>query len=87
MLAIMLGEEESKFVACQFSPVQQGNVVPIDIENKFYWNYSFSGPTGNYLHKVNNKNNRAKCKICSKLTVKTLEQRHWHCCGAFIGNF
>ena len=25
--------------------------------------------------------------ICSKLTIKTPEQHHWHCSGIFIGNF
>ena len=27
--------------------------------------------------KVNNKNTRKMCEICSKLTIKTLEPRHW----------
>ena len=27
----------------------------------------------NFLFKVNNRNNRKRCEICSKLTVKTLE--------------
>ena len=30
-----------------------------------------------YLSKVNNKNTGKKCEICSKLTIKTLEERHW----------
>ena len=30
---------------------------------------------GNYMFKVNNKITRARCKICSKLTIKTLERR------------
>ena len=29
-------------------------------------------PTGIYLLKVNNRNTRLKCKICSKVTIKTL---------------
>ena len=36
---------------------------------------------GIYLLKVNNRNSRTRCeiclKICSKLTIKTPEQRHW----------
>ena len=28
-------------------------------------------PAGNYMFKVNNKNSRTRCEICSKLTVKT----------------
>ena len=31
-------------------------------------------PTGNYMFKVNNRNTRARDKICSKLTVKTPER-------------
>ena len=30
---------------------------------------------GNYMFKVNNRNTRARCEICSKLTIKTPERR------------
>ena len=30
-------------------------------------------PAGIYLLKINNINNRARCEICSKLTIKTPE--------------
>ena len=36
--------------------------------------------------KVNNSNTRTRCEVCSKLTIKTLEQRHWCRSGAFIVN-
>ena len=29
------------------------------------------------LIKVNNRNNRTRCEICSKLTIKTAERRQW----------
>ena len=29
-----------------------------------------------YLPKVNSKNTRVKCKICSKITIKTQERCH-----------
>ena len=29
----------------------------------------------------------AMCEICWKLTIKTLERRHWHRSGVFIVNF
>ena len=29
-----------------------------------------------YLFKVNNRNSRKRCNICSKLTIKTPERRH-----------
>ena len=43
-------------------------------------------PAGNYMFKVNNKNTRTRCKICSKLT-KTPERCEWHHSGVFIVNF
>ena len=58
---------------------------------------------GIYVLKVNNRNTRtsceicsnkdtrttplALCEICSKLTIKTPERRHWRCSGVFIVNF
>ena len=41
-------------------------------------------PAGNYMLKVNNRNTRTRCEICSKLTIKTPEQRH---CSVSIVNF
>ena len=32
-------------------------------------------PAGNYLFKVNHRNTRTRCEICSKLKVKTPERR------------
>ena len=32
-------------------------------------------PAGNYMIKVNNKNTRTTCEICSKLIIKTSERR------------
>ena len=39
------------------------------------------------MFKVNNRNTRARCEICSKLTIKTPERRHWHRSAIFIVNF
>ena len=39
------------------------------------------------MFKVNNKNTRTRCEVCSKLTSKTPEQHHCHCSGVFIVNF
>ena len=44
-------------------------------------------PAGIYLFKVNNRNTRTRCEICSKLTIKTPERRHWRRSGVFIVNF
>ena len=46
-----------------------------------------SNPAGIYLFKVNNRNTRTRCEICSRLTIKTPERRHWHRSGVFIVNF
>ena len=32
---------------------------------------------GIYLLKVNNRNTRTRCEICSVLTIKIPERRHW----------
>ena len=39
-----------------------------------------------YLFKVNSENTRKRCEIFSKLTIKTLERRHWRRSGVFIVN-
>ena len=40
-------------------------------------------PANIYLLKVNNRNNRKRCEICSELTIKTPE-RHWRRSGVFV---
>ena len=32
-------------------------------------------PAGNYMFKVNSRNTRTRCEICSKLTIKIPERR------------
>ena len=44
-------------------------------------------PAGNYMFRVNSRNIRTRCKICSKLTIKIPERCHWHRSGIFIVNF
>ena len=44
-------------------------------------------PAGNYVFKVNNRNIRTRCEICSKLTIKTPERCHWRRSGVFIVTF
>ena len=39
------------------------------------------------MFKVNNGNTRTVCKICSKLAIKALEQRHWRRSIVFNINF
>ena len=40
-----------------------------------------------YLLKVNNRNSRTRCGICSKITIKTPECRQWRRSGVFNVNF
>ena len=49
-------------------------------------NFNYN-PVGNYMFKVNNRNTRTRCEICSKLTTKTPEPRYWRRSGVFIVNF
>ena len=44
-------------------------------------------PAGIYLLKVNKRNSRIRCEICSKLTIKTSEGRHWRRSDVFIVDF
>ena len=44
-------------------------------------------PAGIHLLKVDNKNTRTRCEICSKLTIKIPERHHWCLSGIFIVNF
>ena len=43
-------------------------------------------PAGIYLFKVNNRNTRTRCEICSELTINTPERRQRRS-GVFIVNF
>ena len=45
-----------------------------------------NSPADIYMFKVKNKNTRARCEICSKLTIKTPERRRRRF-GVFIVNF
>ena len=44
-------------------------------------------PVPIYLLKVNSRHTRTRFEICSKLTIKAPERRHWRCSGVFIVNF
>ena len=44
-------------------------------------------PANNYMFKVNSRNTKTRCEICSNLTIKTPEGRQLRCSGVFIVNF
>ena len=67
-----------------------GNRKPIQYENWNSWYCSDmieAAQLSIYLFKVNNRNTKKGCEICSKLTIKTLERRQWRRCDEFIVNF
>ena len=39
------------------------------------------------MFKINNRNTRTRCEICSKLSIKTPERSHWRRSGVSIVNF
>ena len=43
-------------------------------------------PANIYLFKVNNRNTRKRCEICSKLTMKISERRYRRHSGIFVVN-
>ena len=45
-----------------------------------------TSPAGIYLLKVNNRNTRTRCEICSKFTIKTPENQHLHLFYATLYN-
>ena len=45
-------------------------------EYRVEFNYTYY-PAENYMLKVNDRNTKTRCEICSKLTIKTPEQCHW----------
>ena len=49
--------------------------------------YIFKCRLNIYLLKVNNRNTRTRCEICSKLTIKTPERPQWRRSHVFIVNF
>ena len=55
--------------------------------NRTELNTFYNYPVGIYLLKVNKRNTRTRCEICSKLTIKIPERRQWRRFGIFIVNF
>ena len=51
--------------------------------NKIIFIYQY--PAGNYMFRVDNRNTRVRCEICSKLT--NTRQRQWRPSDIFVVNF
>ena len=65
---------KSRYLLWQSSPFL---MILRDLGNAsvLFANLRASYPAGIYLLKFNNRNTRTRCKICSKLTIKTPERR------------
>ena len=53
----------------------------------FSWNETIYNPAIINLFKVNNRNTRKRCEICSKVTIKAPERRQCHRSSVCIVNF
>ena len=51
------------------------------------YNYLEQSTHRAFTFKVNNRNTRAMCEICSKMKIKKPERRYWHHFDAFFVNF
>ena len=51
------------------------------------YTFSKTWPSRQFYIQIINKSTRTRCKIYSKLTIKTPERRHWFRSGVFIVNF
>ena len=63
------------------------NIIQINVEDNVISAEETVKLAGIYLLKVNNRNTRTRCEICSKLTIKTPERHQRRCSGVFIVNF
>ena len=52
-----------------------GNIFLAHNKRSFLEVFRLAIPTGSYMFKVNIRNTRTRCEICSKLTIKTPERR------------
>ena len=71
---------------CRKRPVPWGTLKSCHCNEKLFL-YENLYPVCIYLLKVNNRNTRTRCEICSKLTIRTPERRQLRHSGVFIVNF
>ena len=55
-------------------------------QSRFHW-YCLISVKLIYLFKVNNRNIRKRCEICSNITLRTPERHQWRRSSVFIVNF
>ena len=77
---IKIGPEIDPCAASRFQVIRL-------VQNQLQLSVFCSLPADIYLLKVNNRNTRTRCEICSKLTTKTPERQQWRRSGVFLVNF
>ena len=69
------------------------DIIGSAVSNFFWIKYLFHRyfgliiPAGNYMFRVDNRNTRTTCELCSKLTINTPEGYQRRLSGVFIINF
>ena len=93
-----LGHKDSCIVEHLLSMYKHGSVTFYSIKKNFFnkmnillmlpkrWTRK-ENPASIYLLKVNNRDTKTRCEICSKLTIKTPERCNWRRSGVFTVDF
>ena len=94
---LILTEEMNFFSPCEFRETFSNKIISCNNYKLLLLNWRHTNkcsiysarfnPVGIYLLKVNNRNTRTRCEICSKLTIKTPERRQLRRSSVFIVNF
>ena len=85
--ANLLKETLTQMFSCEFCVISKNTFLyrtPLVTPSDVNWH---NNPAGNYMFKVNNRKARTMCEICSELTIKIPERRHWRRSVIFIVNF
>ena len=72
----MTGEAEVN-LSLTFSKHKKLRLLKLKHKKRYKCLVCSASPAVIYLLKVNNRNTGRKCEICSKITIKTTERRHW----------
>ena len=81
-MLLIVTYKPKEIVAQYFPTTSTDSSNLLKASKKLAWCHN---PTNIYLFKVNDRNTRKRCEICSKLTIKTTKLRHSRS-GVFIVN-
>ena len=75
-------------ICCRVDREKQVTRVKWTVKRNLYFVLTlFCLPIRHVLLEIKNGNTRKRCEISSKLTIETLELRHWCSSDSFIANF